>query len=299
MAHKIGFIGLGTMGRWMARCLLRSGFDLAVFDIDPRAVAHLTALGAKAATGPQHLAEWADWVFLCLPGPQAVEEALFGNAGLAQAGRPGLAVVDCGTTSHLRTLEFAAGLSERGIRFADSPVSGMEERAKDGTLTIMFGGEESLFEEMRPALDAIGSEVIYMGSVGSGQLAKLTNQLLFNISAAAIAEVLPMAARLGLDPEKVLQVVSTGTGSSYAARFFGPRILEGRFGEGYPLQDAYKDMASAAEISAHERIPLPMVHAATTTYQMALAAGLGSEDKGAMIKVFEQILNVEFRRRGK
>jgi 3-hydroxyisobutyrate dehydrogenase-like beta-hydroxyacid dehydrogenase len=107
-----------------------------------------------------------------------------------------------------------------------------------------------------------------------------------------------MAVKLGLDPEKVLKVVTTGTGRSFAAEFFGPLSLEGRFDQGYPLKDAYKDMVSAAEISAHKQIPLPLVHAATTTYQMALAEGYGDEGKGAMIKVFERILGVKFRRNG-
>jgi len=222
---------------------------------------------------------------------------LFGEGGLVHGAQSGLVVVDCGTTGYVPTLEFARRLGERGIGFADAPVSGMEARAQDGTLTVMFGGEESLFEQLRPILEAVGKDVLYMGRTGTGQLAKLINQLLFNVSAAAIAEVLPMAVKLGLDAEKTLQVVTTGTGCSFAAEFFGPHILEGRFDVGYPLANAYKDMVSAAEISAYEQIPLPMVHAAMTTYQMALAEGHGDEGKGAMIKVFERILGVQFRKK--
>jgi 3-hydroxyisobutyrate dehydrogenase-like beta-hydroxyacid dehydrogenase len=161
----------------------------------------------------------------------------------------------------------------------------------------MFGGETPIFDRVRPVLEAMANRIVYMGAVGNGQLTKLTNQLLFNISVAAIAEVLPMAAKLGLDPEKVLQAVTTGTGHSFAAEFFGPLILDGVFDRGYPLQDAYKDMISAAEISARETIPLPLVHAATTTYQMALAEGYGDQGKAAMIQVFERLLDVQFRRR--
>jgi 3-hydroxyisobutyrate dehydrogenase-like beta-hydroxyacid dehydrogenase len=135
-----------------------------------------------------------------------------------------------------------------------------------------------------------------MGAVGSGQLTKLINQLLFNICCAGIAEVLPMAVKLGLDPEKVTEVVTTGTGRSFAAEFFLPRALENKFDEGYPIKLAYKDMISAAEISANQKIPLPMVQAATTIFQMALAAELGNEGKGTLIKVFERMLDVEFRK---
>jgi 3-hydroxyisobutyrate dehydrogenase-like beta-hydroxyacid dehydrogenase len=281
----------------MARNLLKAGLDLIVFDIAPEAVDLLAVQGAQVAADPAEVAMQVDWVFLSLPDAAIVKAVIFGAGGLVQDARPGLAVVDCGTTSYVPTLDFARRLGERGVRYADAPVSGMEARAREGTLTVMFGGDEALFEEIAPALEAMGDKVFYMGEVGSGQLAKLTNQLLFNISAAAIAEVLPMAAKLGLDPAQVLQVVTTSTGRSFAAEFFGPRILEGRFDEGYPLKHAYKDMISAAEISAYEGIPLPMVHAATTTYQMALADGHGDEAKGAMIKVFERILGVKFRDR--
>lgn len=301
MARKFGFIGLGQMGKWMARNLLVAGFDLTVFDIDPRAVRELTAQGASAARNPAELAALVDWAFLSLPDTAVVESVIFGTVherrGLVHGARPGLIIVDFSTTNYLPTIDFARRLGEQGIGFADAPVSGMEARAREGTLTIMFGGDEEIFEAVRPVLDAVGSQVLYMGGVGSGQLTKLTNQLLFNISVAAIAEVLPMAVKLGLDPEKVLKVVTSSTGQSFGAGFFGPRILEGRFDEGYPLQAAYKDMVSAAGICAHEGIPLPLVHAATTTYQMALAEGYGAEDKGAMIKVFERLLGVQFRKK--
>ena len=210
----------------------------------------------------------------------------------------GLIVVDLSTIKYLPTLDIARRLQERGVHFADAPVSGMEARAKEAQLTVMFGGEEAIFEQVRPVFDAIGNKVIYMGEIGSGQLTKLTNQLLFNISCAAIAEVLPMAVKLGLDPEKITQVVTTGTGRSFAAEFFLPLALEGRFDQGYPLKEAYKDMISAAEICAYSKIPLPLVHSTTTTYQMALNDGYGDESKGAMIKVFERILGVKFRKKG-
>lgn len=294
---KIGFVGLGQMGRWMARNILKAGFDLCVYDIAPEAVQFLVSHGARSAATLPEIAAWADGVFLSLPNTAIVEQVLLGDEGLIHGARPGLVVVDLGTTNYIPTLGFARQLGERGISFADAPVSGMEARAKDGTLTVMIGGEETVLEQIRPVLNAIGNQIVYMGPVGSGQLTKLVNQLLFNVSCAAIAEVLPMAAKLGLDPEKVLQVVTTGTGRSFAAEFFGPRILEGKFGEGYPLKDAYKDMISAAEICAHKQIPLPLVHAAMTTYQMALAEGYGNEGKGAMIKVFERLLGVEFRKR--
>lgn len=298
MEKKIGFIGLGQMGKWMALNLNKHGFNLTVTDIDPAAAASLTAAGAEAAVTPAELADRTDWIFLSLPDAGVVEHVLFGPTGLVENGRPGQIVVDLGTTAYMATLEFGRKLKEQGIFFADSPVSGMEVRAQEGNLTIMFGGDQKVFKQLQPIFKALGNLILYMGELGSGQLTKLINQLLFNISAAAIAEILPMAAKLGLDPEKVISVVNSGTGKSFAAEFFGPRILEDNFKEGYPLKHAYKDMVSAAEIGAHKKIPLPLVQAATTTYQMSLAAGYGDEGKGAMIKVFENILGVKFRKKG-
>jgi 3-hydroxyisobutyrate dehydrogenase-like beta-hydroxyacid dehydrogenase len=193
-------------------------------------------------------------------------------------------------------MDFAALLQKHGLRFADAPVTGMEKRAKQAALTIMYGGEEDILNEIQPALEALGNRIVFMGDVGSGQLAKLINQLLFNANLAVIAEVLPMAVKLGLNPEKITQVINTGSGRSFASEFFLPNILENRFDQGYSLKNAYKDMASAAKLTADRQIPLPMVNTALTTYQMALKMGYADEDKGAMIKVFERLLKVKFRR---
>jgi len=162
----------------------------------------------------------------------------------------------------------------------------------------MVGGPKKIYDRICPLLKIIGNTVLHMGPVGSGQLTKLVNQLLFDINAAGLAEVLPMAAKLGLDPEKVCQIITTGTGRSFAADFFTPLTLENRFNEGYPLKSAYKDLTSAAEISTRHKIPLPLTQASTNIFQMALAQGLGEESKGALIKVFEKILDVEFRKKG-
>jgi 3-hydroxyisobutyrate dehydrogenase-like beta-hydroxyacid dehydrogenase len=181
--------------------------------------------------------------------------------------------------------------------FLDAPVSGMEARAIDGTLTVMCGGAPEAFERARPLLGLIGNKILYLGPAGSGQLTKLINQLLFDINAAALAEVLPMAVKMGLDPELVGQVVNSGTGRSYASEFFIQRILRGHFADGYPMSHAYKDLISGAELSANLCIPMPVLAAATATYQAALLRGHGAKDKGGMIRLFEELLGVEYRSR--
>ena len=294
--EKIGFVGLGTMGKWMALNMMKAGYDLVVNDTSPQAVKFLADQGAAVATTPAEMAAQVDWIFLSVPDTGVVESVVLGESGILDSAKEGLVVVDLSTINYLATLEIEKKLKQKGVIFSDAPISGMETRAQEATLTVMFGGRKDTFELVLPALEAIGNKQIYMGEIGCGQLTKLINQLLFNINAAGIAEVLPMATKLGLDPEKVTQVVTTGTGRSFAAEFFLPLALENRFDQGYPLKSAYKDMISAAEICAHEKIPLPMVHAATTTFQMALANGFGSESKGALIKVFEKLLGIEFRK---
>ena len=298
-SKKIGFIGLGQMGKWMASNLVKSGFDLSVFDINSEAMALLAKQGAAQATSAAELAKRVEVIILSLPNSDVVEAVVRGPDGILQGARPGQILIDCGTSGYRWTREFSESLRKHKLHFVDAPVTGLEQRAKDATLTIMFGGPQELLQKIRPMLEAMGSHIVYMGDIGCGQLAKMINNILYNANLAALAEVLPMAVKLGLDPEKVAEVINAGSGQSFASQFFIPNILEGSFDRSYSLDNAHKDMANAAEISDHYKIPLPMVQTAITTYEKALALGLGAEDKGAMIKVFEDKLGVAFRKKRK
>jgi 3-hydroxyisobutyrate dehydrogenase-like beta-hydroxyacid dehydrogenase len=298
MKTKIGFVGLGTMGKWMAFNLMKAGFPLKFFARRKEVVEQMTSQGGKALPSLKELAQESTWVIFCLPDTEAVEAVLFGKDGIVDVLKPGQVVIDCGTIHPLSSRKIAASLQGRGIPFLDAPISGMEARAKAGTLTIMVGGEEAVFQQVRPALEAMGNKIIYVGISGNGQMMKLINQVMFDIHCAAIAELLPMAVKMGLDPEQTCTVARTGTGQCFALDNFAPLILEGNFGPGYPLADAYKDMVHVAEISSAHRIPLPITAAAMVTYQMALDQGLGKENKGAMIKVWEGVLGVQVRKKG-
>jgi len=285
------------MGKWMAVNLVKAGYRLTVYDIRSDPVKDLVFSGASSARNPAEVAKNADCILLSLPDEHVVEDVTFGQDGLIRGLSPGSIVVDLSTIDYLTTLRIEETLRGRGIPFIDAPVTGMEARAKEGTLTIMVGGDPKAADKIRPILTVLGNTIVYMGKTGNGQLTKLVNQLLFNISAAALAEILPMAVKLGLDPEAVCRVLTTGTGRTFALEFFAPHILQDNFKPGYPLIKAYKDMISAAEISSKEKIPLPVLSAAMQTYQLALAQGLGDENKGAMIKVWERVLGVEVRRK--
>lgn len=288
---SIAFIGLGTMGKYMALNLIKSGELIVVSDVVDKAFAEFTEKGVAAATAVAETAK-TDVIFLSLPNTEIVQNVI---GGLLPHLHEGQIIVDLSTIKYNATVELRKTLDEAGIEFLDAPVSGMESRAKDGTLTVMCGGKEEIFDKVKHYFDYIGNKVLYMGGSGAGQLTKLINQLLFDINAAALAEILPMSVKMGLDSEKIGQVVNSGTGRSYASEFFIPRVLKNSFHNGYPMRSAYKDLVSAAELGANLGIPMPVLAAATATYQQALLKGLGDNDKGGMIKVFEDQLGVQFR----
>ena len=288
---SIAFIGLGTMGKYMALNLIKSGELIVVSDVVDKAFAEFMEKGVAATTTVAETAK-ADVIFLSLPNTEIVQNVI---GGLLPHLHEGQIIVDLSTIKYNATVELRKTLDEAGVEFLDAPVSGMESRAKDGTLTVMCGGKEEIFDKVKHYFDYIGNKVLYMGGSGAGQLTKLINQLLFDINAAALAEILPMSVKMGLDSEKIGQVVNSGTGRSYASEFFIPRVLKNSFHNGYPMRSAYKDLVSAAELGANLGIPMPVLAAATATYQQALLKGLGDNDKGGMIKVFEDQLGVQFR----
>jgi 3-hydroxyisobutyrate dehydrogenase-like beta-hydroxyacid dehydrogenase len=292
---KIGFIGLGQMGKPMAMNLLKCGKEVVVSDLKTDSFPEFAAKGAKATTDYQEIAQ-CDIIMLCLPNGNIVKSVLLGENGIIGNLRPGQIVADLSTINYTASIELAKALAAKGIEFMDAPVSGMEARAIDGTLTFMCGGKTEIYETLKPYFKFMGSNIMYMGKHGCGQLTKAINNILFDINIAAFAEILPMAVKLGLDPEAIGSVVNSSSGKSYASEFFIPRMLRRHFADGYPLEHAYKDLISGAELGAQLCIPLPVMHAATTTYQMAMLKGLGSHDKGAMICVFEDLLGVKYEK---
>lgn len=294
---QFGFVGLGQMGAPMAANLAKSN-DVMVFDLSEDAMAAAEKAGASRASGAQGFAA-VDVLITCLPSGGIVEKSLFDpENGIAMHLGADTVVVDTSTIEYSLTLGIAERIEALGLRFLDAPVSGMWKRAEEGTLTMMIGGDGDVVDVLKPALSTMANKILHTGAVGSGQLTKLINQLLFDINVAALAEILPMAKKLGLDPENTAEVVNSGTGRSYASEYFIPQILEGKFDTGYPLKAAYKDLISGAEISARYQIPAPVLAAATTTYQQALLEGHGDKDKGAMVLVYERLLGINCRKEG-
>ena len=291
---KIGFSGLGQMGKPMALNMSKCGQPLIVNDLSDKFFPEFKEKGIGTTQDIRDLAD-CDIIFLCLPNTEVVKSVLFGQKGLFDLLKAGQIVCDLSTINYTTSVEISKRLGEKGIKFMDAPVSGMEARAIDGTLTVMCGGEESLYNELTPYFKCMGNNIMYMGTYGCGQLTKAINNILFDINIAGFAEMLPVAVKLGLDPVKIGEVINSSSGRSYASEFFIPRILKRNFADGYPLDHAYKDLVCGAEISAQLGLPLPVMHAATTTYQMAILEGHGLKDKGAMTCVYEKLLGVEYK----
>ena len=292
---KIGFFGLGVMGGPMAVNMGKKGSEeIVAFVRDKHKAVKYVEQGIVTTVSVKEISE-AAVIFLSLPDGDVVEEIVLGSEYLFRYLEPGQVIVDLSTSDYGITVKIGKALQEKGIHFLDAPVSGMEQRAIDGTLAVMCGGEREVFDAVRPYLERIGNTIEYMGETGSGQLVKLINQVLYDMNVASLVEMLALSRGMGLDPHKVGCIVNSGTGRRFASEFFIPRILKNEFSEGYPLEKAYKDIVSAFKVSGEMKLPLPVFNAAAAVFQAALLKGYGSENKGAMIKVYEELYGVEFR----
>ena len=294
--RTVGFIGLGRMGLGMARNLLQAGVPLVAHDVHRPARELLAGHGADLAADPADVAARAELVFLCLPSETEVEDVLFGHRGALRNGqRP--ALVDTTTMNRGAARRLARRSQDAGAAYADCPVSGMPLRAERGTLTMMFGGSEELFARARPYLDLMGEFVVHCGEVGSGQLMKAVNNIVYDINIAALCEVLPLAVKAGLQPAQLAAVLTTGNARSFAGEHFVPRILERRFEGDFSLRAAYKDIVNISEAATRLDASLPLVEAMVSTYRAAIEMGFGNEPKSAMIKVYEERLGQQVRGR--
>lgn len=292
---SIGFIGLGHMGGGMAANLGRAGLNPLVHDVNPAAVERAVAAGARAADSAAHVAAGVKRLFLCLPFAPQVREVLFGADGVASGAAGTLHVVDCTTLIHSDALDIASAARGHGLDYNDCPVSGGPRGAADASLTIMFGGDAQQFAAAKPTLEVMGREVIHCGPLGSGQLMKAVNNVIYDINIAAICELLPLAAKAGLDVQTVARVVTSGSSRSFASTHFVPKILDDRFDGDFPMGAAWKDIVNVQEIALRHGAMTPVMNAMTAVYQTAIAQGHGDAAKSSMVKVYERVLGLAVR----
>ena len=286
---KIGFIGLGIMGRPMALNLLKGGFEVSVWARRAESMRPLAEAGATPASSPMQLASTVDLVISMVADAPDVEQVLLGENSVAAAEKVGLLAVDMSTILPAAARAIAARLKERGVDFLDAPVSGGEVGAIAGTLSIMVGGSESAFEKARPVFACMGKNIVHVGDSGAGQVAKAANQIVTGVGVLTVAEALNFAAKNGVDPAKVREALLGGFAYSKILENHGQRMLDRNFKPGFKSWMHQKDMNIVMQ-SAHELgLCLPVSAATAQMFNAMVGSGLGEEDSIAVLKLLERL----------
>ncbi|MEG1433137.1 MULTISPECIES: 2-(hydroxymethyl)glutarate dehydrogenase [Eubacterium] len=290
---KIGFIGLGAMGKPMAINLLKEGVTVYAFDLMEANVAAVVAQGAQACENNQKVAAASDIIFTSLPNAGIVETVMNGPGGVLSACKAGTVIVDMSSVSPSSTLKMAKVAAEKGIDYVDAPVSGGTKGAEAGTLTIMVGASEAVFEKIQPVLSVIGKDIYHVGDTGAGDAVKIVNNLLLGCNMASLAEALVLGVKCGLKPETMQEIIGKSSGRSYAMEAKMEKfIMSGDFAGGFAMDLQHKDLGLALEAGKEGNVPLPMTAMATQIFEGGRAMGLGREDMSAVIKVWEQMTGV-------
>jgi len=297
MQGPIGFIGLGIMGRPMAKNLLKAGHALVVHNRSQAAVQELVGLGAKAADSPAAVAREARLVILMLPNSPDVEQVALGPSGLVDGVRAGSTVVDMSTISPLVTKKVGAALAEKGARMLDAPVSGGEKGAIEGTLSIMTGGDAAVFQECLPVLQAMGKTITRLGPLGAGGFTKLANQIIVAVNLTALAEALTLAAKAGLDLELTLKALGGGLAGSRCLDQKTPNYLAHDFKPGFKIDLHYKDLGLIMDAARALGVPVPATALVQELFAAARVKGRGQLDHSGIVTVLEDLAGVEVRRR--
>lgn len=293
MSERIGFIGLGIMGKGMARNILKAGFELTVWNRTASKAEELSAEGAKVAATPKELAAASDIIISCVSDTPDVQQVLLGENGAIEGAKQGSLVIDMSTISPQATKEIAKALNEKGIAFLDAPVSGGSEGAAKGTLSIMVGGAAADVERAQPVFQAMGKTITHVGEVGAGQTVKLVNQILVVGSMQAMAEALLFAQAGGVDLEKTLAAVSGGAAGSWTLSNRGPQAIKRDWRPGFMIDLQTKDLRLVLEAADDLGAPLPSTSLIFQFYRTLQAQGLGAEGNHAVVKALEQLSGIE------
>lgn len=293
---KIGFIGLGIMGKPMSKNLIKAGHELVVLDRNQAVVDELVALGAKKANSAAEIAAQVGLIITMLPNSPHVKEVLLGAGGVIEGGKPGLIVADMSSIAPLVSREVAAELEKKGIELLDCPVSGGEPKAIDGTLSVMVGGKQALFDQIAPVLQAMAGSVVRVGEVGAGNIAKLANQTIVAINIAAMSEALVLATKAGCDPELVYKAIRGGLAGSTVLDAKAPLVMDRKFNPGFRINLHIKDLQNVLDTSHEVGAPLPLIAMVMEMMQSLKNDGLGDADHGALIQFYEKMAKIEVKR---
>ena len=286
---KVGYIGLGLMGKPMARNILKAGFPLVVHNRSRAAVDELVAEGATAAWTPAEVARQVDIVITNLPDSPDVEQIALGADGIIEGAHEGLIFIDNSTIKPATARKIATALAEKGVFALDAPVSGGDIGAINGTLTIMLGGEESALNKALPVLEAMGKSITLVGDAGAGQIAKVCNQIMVAAQMVGMAELLIVAQKAGADPQKVVQAIKGGAAQCWALDIKPPRLFDGNREPGFKAYMQAKDLNIVLDTAREYGVPVPGTSANTQLFSAMLEMGMGDLDNSAVIGVIEAL----------
>jgi 3-hydroxyisobutyrate dehydrogenase len=293
MDKQIGFIGLGIMGKPMALNLIKAGFDVTVYNRTASKAEQLVSQGAKKAASAAEVAGQTTVIITIVSDTPDVESVILGKNGVIEKIRPGSVVIDMSTISPEATREIAARLKEKGAHMLDAPVSGGEQGAIDGTLSIMVGGDDDIFERCQPFFEAMGKNIIHVGPSGMGQTVKLVNQILVAGTLNAVAEALIFAQKSGVDLDKAIDAVKGGAAGSWQLANLAPRIIKRDFQPGFMIDLMQKDLKLVMESAATSKLTLPASSLVHQMYYSLQSAGEGKSGTQALIKALERLTGVQ------
>lgn len=296
MEQKIGFIGLGIMGKPMALNLLKAGFTLTVNDLNQDTVNTVVAAGAVAASSAKEVAENSDVIITMLPASKHVKEVVLSENGILAGAKAGSVIIDMSSITPEVSRELAAEAAKKGVGMLDAPVSGGEPKAIDGTLAIMVGGKEDVFESAKPVLYGMGKDVTLVGDSGCGVTAKLANQIIVNLNIAAMSEALVLAAKAGIDIEKMYQAIRGGLAGSAVLDAKVPMILDRNFVAGGSMAINMKDITNVMETAHEIGVPLPLSSQLLEIFHALKVDGKIKDDHGSIVRYYEKLANVEVKK---
>ena len=289
MAGKVGFIGLGIMGKPMARNLMEAGYGLVVYNRSWGAVEELAGNGAETAGSPKEVAEVCNTVITMLPDSPQVEEVVTGENGVLEGVTEGTLLVDMSTISPVATEKVAQKAREMGASMLDAPVSGGETGAEAGTLSIMVGGSQEDFERAKPLFDVMGKTIVRVGESGTGQVVKACNQIVVALTIEAVSEALVLGSKAGASPAKVIQVLSGGLAGNKVMEAKSENFLKHEFNPGFRLELHRKDLGIALAAGREYGVPLPVTAIVDQVLEALVAKGSGGEDHSAMLVFIEDL----------
>ena len=289
MAQVIGFIGLGIMGRPMAKNLLKAGYPLVVHNRSRGAVDDLVKAGAKAGTSPRDVASQSDVLITMLPNSPDVEAVVLGRDGVIEGARAGMSLLDMSTISPLVSQKIGAALAAKSVQMLDAPVSGGERGAIDAVLSIMVGGDKALFDEVLPIFQAMGKTITHLGPLGAGGFTKLANQIIVAVNLTALGEALTLAKKAGLDRELTLTALAGGLAGSKCLDQKKPNYLAGTYNPGFKIDLHYKDLGLIMESARALGVPLPATAAVQELFSALRVKGRGGLDHSGVITLLEDL----------